>query len=107
MQFSRVKRLIKYRLVKISGGATLKKWREEGYLGDTENVINHFQLDLSRAGLIKCIADLDYENEVIEESEEIIKYRNGDGAILRVFKNRNGGVEHVDYTVRTEKTGKN
>jgi uroporphyrinogen decarboxylase len=81
-------------------GDTQKKWTEEGHLKSGEDLSDHFGFDLSMGGALKLVARLDYEPEVIEEDEDTILKRDGNGAILRTHKKHNATPEHVDFMVK-------
>ncbi|MDD5598855.1 MAG: uroporphyrinogen decarboxylase family protein, partial [Victivallaceae bacterium] len=52
---------------------------------------------------LKMKAEVDFENEIIEEDEETILERDGNGAILRRHKLHNATPEHVDFLVKDRK----
>jgi len=79
---------------------TLTRWRTEGHLGPDEDPIDHFDLDMRRAGGLNCIADLDFEPIVLEETAETILRLDGNGASLRRHKLYSTTPEHVDFTVK-------
>jgi uroporphyrinogen decarboxylase len=81
-------------------GATIKRWRDEGHIGAEEDVAEHFGQDLRTAGWISCVADLDFQPEVLEETDETILQRDGNGAILRRHKLHDSTPEHVDFAVK-------
>lgn len=87
--------------VKVSPwGDTVKRWREEGHIGPEEDIAEHFGQDMREAGWIDCVADLDFENEIMEETEETILTRDGNGALLRRHKLHDSTPEHVDFAVK-------
>ena len=51
-------------------------------------------------GWLNSTADLDFTDQVIEETEETILELDGNGAKLRWWKNKSGTPEHVDFTVK-------
>jgi uroporphyrinogen decarboxylase len=81
-------------------GDAVRKWRAEGHLGEEESPHDHFGLDLRHAGWFHLVADLDFENEILEETEEHRLVRDGNGSVLRRWKNKAGTPEHVDFLVR-------
>jgi len=85
-------------------GDTLRKWRAEGHLGEDESPHDHFGLDLRTAGWLKMVADLDFEDEVVEETDEHKLVRSGNGALLRWWKDKAGTPEHVDFLVKDRKS---
>lgn len=46
------------------------------------------------------VADLDFVPEVLEETEETILRRDGNGAVLRHHKLHSSTPEHVDFLVK-------
>jgi uroporphyrinogen decarboxylase len=80
--------------------ATLERWRKEGHLGTDEDVCLHFGQELRTGGWLNSTANLDFELEVVEETEETILQRDGNGAILRRHKLHDSTPEHVDFAVK-------
>lgn len=81
-------------------GDAIGKWRAEGHVDEGEDMVTHFDLSLRTGGWLGGVADLDFEDQVIEETEETILKLNGNGAQLRVWKHKSGTPEHVDFAVR-------
>ena len=79
---------------------TIPKWTEQGYLKEGENVHDHFKLDMERQVFINTIADFRMEPEVLEETEETVLQRDGNGAVLRRHKLHTSTPEHVDFLVK-------
>ena len=84
-------------------GATTKRWREEGHLGEEEDVAEHFGQDIRTGGWLNSVADLDFEPVVVEETEETKLTLDGNGATLRRHKLHDSTPEHVDFTVKDRK----
>jgi uroporphyrinogen decarboxylase len=80
-------------------GETLRKWREEGHLAPGEGPVEHFDLDMDRAGLIRWAVQPD-SWRTIEEDDETIVCEDGNGAVLRQTKGRAGGLEHIAFRVK-------
>lgn len=80
-------------------GDTSKKYIDEGHLKEEEDVIIHFDTSIRSGGWFNSVADLDFEPEVIEETDETILKIDGNGAKLRQWKEKSGTPEHVDFTV--------
>ncbi len=83
---------------------TADAWRQQGHLGADEDVAEHFGMDMRLAGWINCTADLDFVPQVIEETDETIVTRDGNGAIFRRHKHHTTTPEHVGFAV-TERAG--
>lgn len=84
-------------------GDTYKQWTEhEGYPVGVPYE-HHFDFDIQMAGWFNTVADLDFEPVVLEEDEETILRKDGNGAILRAHKQHDTTPEHVDFTVKSRK----
>lgn len=85
-------------------GETAERWRREGHIGPDENVHQHFQKDMGSANPFDSTADLDFQPVTLEETEETILIRDGNGAVLRKHKLHAGAPEHVDFAVKDRAT---
>ena len=83
---------------------TRKKWMSEGHIQPEENFEDHFGFDMQLVWPFNTVADLDYVSEVVEETEETILIRDGNGALLRRHKLHVATPEHVDYMVKDRQT---
>jgi uroporphyrinogen decarboxylase len=83
---------------------TLVRWRGEGHLGPDEDYIEHFEQDVRYAGWLNPTADLDFEETVLEETEETVLTLDGNGARLRRHKLHEATPEHVGFSVYNRKT---
>lgn len=81
-------------------GATVDKWRAEGYLEPEEDVAEHFGQELRSGGWLNSTVDPDFEPVTLEETEETILQLDGNGAKLRRHKLHDSTPEHVDFTVK-------
>ncbi len=81
-------------------GSTTKRWRSEGHIGEEEDVAEHFGQDIRCGGWLNSVVDLDFEEVVIEETEETILKLDGNGATLRRHKLHETTPEHVDFNVK-------
>jgi uroporphyrinogen decarboxylase len=81
-------------------GDTLKKWQDEGHIEEGEDLATHFGFDLASSWCFSMVARLDFEPEVLEETEETRLVRDGNGATLRSHKLHASTPEHVDFAVR-------
>ncbi len=84
------------------GGDTEKLWTKQGgHLKEGgESIPDHFEFDMDIHWTFNFKADLDFVDEVIEETEETILTKDGNGAYLRNHKLHNTTPEHVDFTVK-------
>ena len=94
------KRVDRASFVESIWGETVKRWTDEGHLKEKEDLIIHFKMELWSAGWLNCIANLDAPEIIIEEDAETKLVRNGNGALLRWWKNKSGTPEHVDFLVQ-------
>ena len=81
-------------------GETHAAYEAQGYLKHGEDIRSHFNLDIVESWVFNCVADLDFIDEVVEETEETRLVKNGNGAILRWFKGKSTTPENVDYIVK-------
>ena len=81
-------------------GDTHKAWTEQGHVAEGESLADHFGLDLRSAGWLNLVVDLDFQDEIVEETEETKLVRSGNGALLRWWKTHDGTPEHVDFLVK-------
>lgn len=84
--------------------ATLARWRNEGHIGKDEDIAEHFGQDMRPGGWLNSCADLDFVPEVLEETEETVLARDGNGAVLRRHKLHDSTPEHVDFAVKDRQT---
>jgi len=91
---------------------TAAKWSAEGHFARPEMISDHFGLDVRRTGgeitpgdyaTINLVGDIDFGEQVVEETESTRLLRNGNGALLRWIKG-SGAPEHVDFAVRDRRT---
>ena len=79
---------------------TRDHWIEQGKLSVDEDVHDHFRMDMRNSWPFKMEADLDNLETILEETDETKLVRNGNGAVLRWWKNKSGTPEHVDFLVK-------
>ncbi len=82
---------------------THRTWVERGWIRPDESFEDHFGYDLQLFWAFNMVADLDFEPETIEETEETILQRDGNGALLRRHKLHDSTPEHVDFLVKERK----
>ena len=81
-------------------GAAVKRWTDEGYLREGEDVADHFNMDIRQGGWLNSMADLDFKPVLIEENEDTALWLDGNGAKLRRHKKHDSTPEHVDCKVK-------
>jgi uroporphyrinogen decarboxylase len=79
---------------------TLPKWARQGHVKEGTDLLDHFGLDLRTCGALIETADLDFKEQIVEETDETKLVRNGNGALLRWWKHKAGTPEHVDFLVK-------
>ncbi|MFO7869872.1 MAG: uroporphyrinogen decarboxylase family protein [Kiritimatiellia bacterium] len=79
---------------------TQRKYVQQGLAVEGEDWIKDFDMSWRSSGWINSTANLDFEPEIIEETEETILKLDGNGARLRTWKGKSGTPEHVDFTVK-------
>ena len=85
-------------------GDTLTRWKSEGHIQEGESLEDHFNYDMQLSWPFNFTAKLDFEPETVEETEETILVRDGNGAVLRRSKTHDTTPEHVDFLVK-DRTG--
>ncbi len=81
--------------------STVKRWVSQGHICQDEDVYEHFEQDIRcHVGDLKSAANLDFKEQVLEETENTILILDGNGAKLRRQKNSVSTPEHVDFTVK-------
>ena len=81
-------------------GDTHKLWTSQGHLKPGESIEDHFGFDMQLFWAFDMVADLDFVPKVIEQTNETILTRNGNGALLRTHKLHDTTPEHVDFMVK-------
>jgi uroporphyrinogen decarboxylase len=79
---------------------TQHAWEKQGVIQPGEILEDHFGYDLQIFWPFNFMADLDFKLQVVEETEETILARDGNGALLRRHKLHDSTPEHVDYLVK-------
>jgi len=82
-------------------GDTHKVWTEEGHIRPNENLAGHFGFDMQECWPFNVTANLDFVPEVLDETEETILTRDGNGAVLRRHKLNDATPEHIDFLVKS------
>jgi len=84
-------------------GDTMAHYQREGLIGENELPEEHFNLDIILNWAFNMTVDLDFEKEILEETDETVLIKDGNGAVLRQHKLHNTTPEHVDFSVKTRK----
>lgn len=81
-------------------GDTLAQWTREGHIRPGESLEDHFGYDFQLCWPFNMAARINFEPEVVEETEETILVRDANGAVLRRSKTHDTTPEHVDFLVK-------
>jgi uroporphyrinogen decarboxylase len=81
-------------------GDTQKDWTRKGHIKEDENLSDHFGYDMQEHWSFSYVADLDHRPLVVEENEDTVLIRDGNGALLRRHKKHDSTPEHVDFLVK-------
>lgn len=81
---------------------TQRAWAAEGHITEDENLADHFGFDMELCWPFNMVADLDFGEEILEETEETRVVRNGNGAVLRWHKLHDATPEHIDFLVKDQ-----
>ena len=81
-------------------GDTRKVWTEQGHIAPDEDLSDPFGFDLDLAWFFDVTADLDFKDEIVEETDETVVIRNGNGALLRQHKLHETTPEHLGFYVQ-------
>ena len=79
---------------------TQSEWTKQGYLKPGEVIEQHFDLDMEECWAFDLTADLDFERQVVAETEDTVTYLDGNGAVLRRHKLHDATPEHIDFNVK-------
>lgn len=79
---------------------TQREWAAKGKIKEDEILQTHFDFDIVGSGWPKLMADLEFEPVVLEETEETIVVKDGNGATLRRHKLHASTPEHIDFDVK-------
>jgi len=80
---------------------TETRWRNEGHFeSPAQSILDRFNMEIEICWAFNCVANLDFKDVIVEENQESVLTRNGNGALLRKWKNKSGTPEHVDFLVK-------
>ena len=83
---------------------TYRIWAQNNWIPDNLNFENYFDFDIQEFWAFNTIANLAWVDEVLEETDETILKRDGNGALLRRHKLHDSTPEHVDFLVKDRKS---
>ena len=79
---------------------TQRIWQANGWIPDRTPFEDVFQFDMQTFWSFNLMADLDFKEQIIEETAETVLKRDGNGALLRRHKLHDATPEHVDFLVK-------
>jgi uroporphyrinogen decarboxylase len=68
-----------------------------------ESYEDHFGLDMQTFWAFNLVLDLDFEKQIVAETEETITYLDGNGAVLKTHKIHDSTPEHIDFSIKERK----
>ena len=104
--YERMSRILKHEPVDRIGiyehywGDTHREWVAQGWVKPDDDFTALFNYDMRTGGALSLVADLDFKAEVIEETEDTVVMRDGNGAVLRRHKHHDTTPEHIDFLVK-------
>lgn len=84
-------------------GDTRKKWTDDGFIKEEDDLNSHFDLDIRQMSPFNMVVDLDFEKQLLEETEDTELFLDGNGAKLRWHKKHASTPEHVGFTITSKK----
>jgi len=81
-------------------GDTYREWNQLGAVKEGQAYEDRFNFDMVECGALSMVADLDFEKVIVEENEDTMLIRDGNGALLRRHKHHDTTPEHVDFLVK-------
>lgn len=84
-------------------GETYGKWQTPGENGacipEGTDFNQYFDFDMIENWAFDFVADMSFNREILEETEDTVLYKDGNGASLRYHKKHSSTPEHVDFSV--------
>jgi len=80
---------------------TYADYVRKGKINEGKDFDSHFDLDMSICRPTNLMIDLDYEPVIIEETENTITKKDGNGAILKRHKHHDTTPEHIGFSVKS------
>ena len=81
-------------------GDTYGQYLKQGHIKEGESFEGHFKFDMCECWAFNLAVDLDFEQKIIEETDETVTLLDGNGAILRRHKLHDSTPEHIGFTVK-------
>lgn len=83
---------------------TYKGWLDKGWIPENADFTRIFDYDMRMCWAFNTVADLDFKEVVLEETQDTRLVMDGNGAKLRRHKLHDSTPEHVDFTVKERST---
>lgn len=102
----RITRILKHQPVDRIGlyehfwGDTHAAWVAQGHVKKGESFTDHFDYDMDECWAFNFVADMDFEQQIVSETEDTITFLDGNGAVLKRHKFHDTTPEHVDFNVK-------
>ncbi len=80
-------------------GDTQRKWAADGHIEQDENLVDHFDFDMQQCSPFNMMADVDFEPQILEETEDTKLVLDGNGARLRWHKKHASTPEHIGFNI--------
>lgn len=85
---------------------TATRWISEGYVKENPPypLLDHFGWDIEKPWPFDFTANVHAKNHIIKETEDVVTFMDGNGAILRKHKKHISTPEHVSFTCTDRET---
>src|SRR5690554_6343358 len=80
-------------------GDTHKDWISAGFIGEGVSMADHFNFDIEEFWAFNLVINTEFVPEVLEETNDTIVTRDGNGAVLRRHKKHDSTPEHIDFSI--------
>ena len=80
---------------------TYTDYAQKGKIKDGEDYDTHFNFDMSLTWAFSLVLDLDFEQEIVAETEDTVTIKDGNGALLKRHKHHDTTPEHVDFSIKS------
>lgn len=81
-------------------GDTQREWAAAGTIAADAELDDVFNFDMNESWALNLTADIDFKEQVIDETEDTIITLNGNGAMLRNHKFHTTTPEHIGYKIQ-------
>ena len=78
---------------------THEAWVQQGHIHQDDTYADVFGFDMDTCWAFNMVADLDFQPQILSETEDTYVQKDGNGAVLRKHKHHNTTPEHISFTV--------